>query len=168
FLIVLCVLMDIMCSTSPCGKKKIEFQKVVIPRGMINPHETTVIEIPINLQKQPVVVAKRKTEISRANNKSRFGSRSKYDSFRPKQTSSPISIHDQHQTSRSFMNYTPLEGLSSIGDLEATERQERDQLQRDLDEFQRARRKLLANTSHLVNGEESSRPSVRSFRSKHY
>lgn len=79
-----------MCSKGPC-KKKIEYQKVVIPRGMINPHETTVIEIPTNLQKQPVVVAKRKTEPSRSISKSRTSSKSKYDSFKPKHTSSPVS-----------------------------------------------------------------------------
>ncbi|GJQ75656.1 hypothetical protein Trydic_g17731 [Trypoxylus dichotomus] len=127
---------------------------------MINPHETTIIEIPTNLQKQPVVVAKRKTDALGSSSKSRFRSRSKYDAFRPKHTSSPISIHEQHP-SRSYMHYTQFEGYSSIGDLEATERQEREQLQRDLDEFQRARRKLLANTSHLVNGEETAKPSVR-------
>lgn len=44
-----------------CGKKKSHtVQKVVIPRGMVNPDETTVIEIPVTLIKQPVVVAKRK------------------------------------------------------------------------------------------------------------
>lgn len=45
-----------------CGKKssKPSCQKVVIPRGMVNPGETTVIEIPAKLNKQPVVVAKRK------------------------------------------------------------------------------------------------------------
>lgn len=85
-----------MCSKSPCGKKKIEYQKVVIPRGMINPHETTVIEIPTNLQKQPVVVAKRKTEPSpsspsRRSSKSRTSSKQKYDTFRPRESSSPVS-----------------------------------------------------------------------------
>lgn len=48
----------------PCGsgskKKKDVFQKVIIPKGMVNPTETTIIEIPMALQKQPVVVAKRK------------------------------------------------------------------------------------------------------------
>lgn len=35
-------------------------QKIVIPRGMINPHETTIIEIPARLHDQPLVIAKRK------------------------------------------------------------------------------------------------------------
>ncbi|KAF2880033.1 hypothetical protein ILUMI_26154 [Ignelater luminosus] len=35
-------------------------QKVVIPKGVINPDETTIIEIPARLHKQPIVVAKRK------------------------------------------------------------------------------------------------------------
>lgn len=54
-----------MCSKmqSLCGggkKKKQVYQKVIIPKGMVNPAETTIIEIPVKLQKQPVVVAKRK------------------------------------------------------------------------------------------------------------
>lgn len=47
-----------------CGggkKKKQIYQKVIIPKGMVNPAETTIIEIPVKLQKQPVVVAKRKS-----------------------------------------------------------------------------------------------------------
>lgn len=46
-----------------CTKKKEQtpmVQKVVIPKGMINPTETTIIEIPAKLHKQPVVIAKRK------------------------------------------------------------------------------------------------------------
>lgn len=35
-------------------------QKIVIPRGMINPNETTIIEIPARLHDQPLVIAKRK------------------------------------------------------------------------------------------------------------
>lgn len=35
-------------------------QKVVIPKGVVNPDETTIIEIPARLHKQPIVVAKRK------------------------------------------------------------------------------------------------------------
>lgn len=35
-------------------------QKIVIPKGMINPNETTIIEIPARLHDQPLVIAKRK------------------------------------------------------------------------------------------------------------
>lgn len=52
-----------------CNKKKQEevvqkaprtAQKIVIPKGMINPNETTIIEIPARLHDQPLVIAKRK------------------------------------------------------------------------------------------------------------
>lgn len=51
-----------------CKKKKDDgasvppftVQKVVIPKGMINPNETTIIEIPARLHDQPLVIAKRK------------------------------------------------------------------------------------------------------------
>lgn len=46
------------------SSKNVPPQKVIIPKGMINPDETTVIEIPARLHKQPIVVAKHKnTEI---------------------------------------------------------------------------------------------------------
>lgn len=120
-----------MCSNSPCGKKKRDFQKVVIPRGMINPHETTVIEIPTNLQKQPVVVAKRKTDGAYTPTKSRSGTNTKPDRFRTKQTSSPVStkkmqislllivyncltfqvsMYDHGSTSRSYLHFKQTEG----------------------------------------------------------
>lgn len=47
----------------PLCKKKDKngpMQKVLIPKGMINPGETTIIEIPARLHKQPLVIAKRK------------------------------------------------------------------------------------------------------------
>lgn len=55
-----------------CKKKKDEHpsvppftvQKVVIPKGMINPNETTIIEIPARLHDQPLVIAKRKMNTS--------------------------------------------------------------------------------------------------------
>lgn len=37
-------------------------QKIVIPKGTINPNETTVIEIPGNLRKKSVVIAKKGTD----------------------------------------------------------------------------------------------------------
>lgn len=49
------------------NKDKGQVQKVVIPKGMINPGETTIIEIPSALQKQPIVVAKRKTSMDEMN-----------------------------------------------------------------------------------------------------
>lgn len=61
----------------PCGggkKKKEVFQKVIIPKGMVNPEETTIIEIPSKLQKQPVVVAKRKSQEPSIAEKSAGGS----------------------------------------------------------------------------------------------
>lgn len=36
-------------------------QKVIIPRGLVNPYETTIIEIPKKLQNKPAVVAKPKS-----------------------------------------------------------------------------------------------------------
>lgn len=49
--------------------KKIEnapkhrMQKIVIPKGTINGNETTVIEIPSDLQRTPLIIAKRKTYV---------------------------------------------------------------------------------------------------------
>lgn len=33
-------------------------QKIIIPRGVVNPDETTVIEVPARLKRNPVVVAR--------------------------------------------------------------------------------------------------------------
>lgn len=77
-----------------CGKKSKSnvpsVQKVVIPRGMIDPSETTVIEIPAKLHKQPVVIAKRKTSAKRSNHDIAMSSERSdhYYSFNPSAASS--------------------------------------------------------------------------------
>lgn len=46
-------------------------QKVIIPKGLVNPYETTIIEIPKKLQNKPAVVARPKS--------SYLGNRYKWD-----------------------------------------------------------------------------------------
>jgi hypothetical protein len=36
-------------------------QKIIIPRGLIDPSETTIIEIPQHLKRTPVIVAQKQT-----------------------------------------------------------------------------------------------------------
>ena len=44
----------------PCARKKLKIQKLIIPKGMVNPNQTTIVEIPLNMKKQPILVARRK------------------------------------------------------------------------------------------------------------
>lgn len=88
-----------------CGKKSKSnvpsVQKVVIPRGMIDPSETTVIEIPAKLHKQPVVIAKRKASGKRSNHDIAMSSESSdYYAFNPPANSSYASNYAPQQQVR--------------------------------------------------------------------
>lgn len=39
-------------------------QRIIIPKGSVDPTDTTVIEVPLRLQNEPVVIAKRKSSTS--------------------------------------------------------------------------------------------------------
>ena len=39
-------------------------QKIIIPKGLINPSETTIIEIPQHLKRIPVIIAQKQTRWS--------------------------------------------------------------------------------------------------------
>lgn len=74
-------------------------QKVVIPKGLVNPTETTIIEIPGNLQNVATVVARPMASRS-----------SPYQSFRPRAASSPVresSPARRGQSIRSTFQGTP-------------------------------------------------------------
>lgn len=45
----------------PLYKQKSPVQRVIIPKGLVNPTETTVIEIPLIYNKQDVVVAQKRS-----------------------------------------------------------------------------------------------------------
>ncbi|XP_017772439.1 PREDICTED: uncharacterized protein LOC108559616 [Nicrophorus vespilloides] len=117
-------------------------QKVVIPKGMINPGETTIIEIPSNLQKQPIVVAKRKTSLDSFKNASQSGGRKCCKDQGGKGNNTPNGKDKKGGNKNA--------NAATSNELEITERKEREQFLKDLEEFQKARRKLLANASFLA------------------
>lgn len=166
-------------------------QKVIIPKGMINPEETTIIEIPSRLHRQPIVIAKHKNaEIGYGLLCSSFKSPNE-DVPPNNSTFTPILNHlktlperilgssgskvKQRQGSahHSSMPVIPipkgdkhvqqLPNTGSIKDLGAVEERERSELQRDLEVFQRARRNLLENASKLTSNETSSRIIIKKY-----
>lgn len=80
-------------------------QKVIIPKGLVNPYETTIIEIPKKLQNKPAVVARPKT--------SYLGNRHKFcngnDNNNNNTSSNQDNYYAQMQRQREqFLNYMKL------------------------------------------------------------
>ncbi|KAF5304170.1 hypothetical protein FQR65_LT08064 [Abscondita terminalis] len=138
------------------SNKNVPFQKVIIPKGMINPDETTVIEIPARLHKQPIVVAKHKT--------ADLGRGLLCGTFKNQHLTTPASLKsptlppsepqlniNQHRLKvREGVDTNVRFNSGSLKNLNATEERERAELQKNLEAFQKARRKLLENTTKLA------------------
>ncbi|KAK5644908.1 hypothetical protein RI129_006208 [Pyrocoelia pectoralis] len=140
-------------------------QKVIIPKGMINPKETTIIEIPARLHRQPIVIAKHKnSEIGCGLLCSSFKSEnesmsSKNSADKPVPNNLNVSSERSNETEdkshqgpsmkgapklskeKNYNQKIPVSGSSK--NLDIMEEKERTELQRDLEVFQRARRNLL-------------------------
>ncbi|KAK4875757.1 hypothetical protein RN001_012179 [Aquatica leii] len=131
-------------------------QKVIIPKGMINSDETTVIEIPARLHKQPIVVAKHKnTDPGRNLLCSTFKTQNRPSSI-PTNIKLPsyISIDSQMNTNPKSKVEFDIQNnqlhACSLKNLNMTEEKERSELQKNLEAFQKARRKLLEHTTKLA------------------
>lgn len=97
-----------------CGKKSKSdvpsVQKVVIPRGMIDPSETTVIEIPAKLHRQPVVIAKRKAAAAKRSSHDMSISHERSDhyySFNPPASSSYMNNLNNYPANQQQARYRP-------------------------------------------------------------
>ncbi|RZC39762.1 uncharacterized protein BDFB_007655 [Asbolus verrucosus] len=99
-------------------------QKVVIPKGLVNPNETTIVEIPIRLKHLDMVIARPKQDWSYGTNRSPFDNFNPHDAatfyheggmFHPDHPANrtPPSLYDQSPVSSM---YTPgsAEDSSSI------------------------------------------------------
>ncbi|XP_031352301.1 uncharacterized protein LOC116177455 [Photinus pyralis] len=167
--------------------RNISPQKVIIPKGMVNPKETTIIEIPSRLHRQPIVIAKHKnSEIGYGLLCSSFKSTNEHvtptnSTFKPilshlktlperiLGSSGSTEKRRQGSSRHSSMqvisqphhgekyNNQQVPNTGSFKDLEIVEERERSELQRDLEVFQRARRNLLENTSKLTSNETSNK-----------
>ncbi|XP_071050177.1 uncharacterized protein [Onthophagus taurus] len=146
-------------------KKKTHYQKVVIPKGMINPGETTIIEIPDLLQRQPVLIANKRIDnvsskfqpsasssfshkgIMTSNKQNYVGQTEKVPDFTP-----PVIDEEE-----SFLNKTIPLGNSTMylssntNYLDATEYKEKQIMEKRLLKFQRARRRLFERTAPIAD-----------------
>lgn len=142
--------------------KKKKSQKILIPRGTIDPNEDTLIEIPVDLKRKPVIVAsKNGAERSfRANRSSGsfISSQNDFDESMFDQTISNRSISGIRQNESYFTpntsssEYRTALDLDStvIADLNVTDQEEKMLVQRKLEAFQDARRQFLLETTHVA------------------
>lgn len=142
--------------------KKKKSQKILIPRGTIDPNEDTLIEIPAGLKTKPVVVAgKNEADRSLTANRStksfisseRDFDESLFDHSILNKSISGIRQNECHFTpSNSTADYRTALDLDStvIADLNVTEQEEKMLVQRKLEAFQEARRQFLLETTHVA------------------
>ncbi|XP_060518199.1 uncharacterized protein LOC132696991 [Cylas formicarius] len=128
-------------------------QKILVPKGTIDPDEDTVIEIPIALKGQPIIVARKQ---GRADDSLSI-SRSLYSSISgetfPVRTSSTLSRPQETLWYSSQATHQPL------GNLDQTELAEKQLVHSRLEEFQQARRQFLLETANVATKSTQVSPS---------
>ncbi|CAG9768570.1 unnamed protein product [Ceutorhynchus assimilis] len=156
---------------------KQQTQKVLIPKGTINPNEDTVIEIPTNYRKAPVVVATKSnrsaTIAARSSKTTKQIAERDVEDFnyvmynqQPTLTPCPAVCYsesiDQNQATtqqqfRSAKRKTVQTGISenysntiSLSDLSAKEKAETKLVQEKLEAFQLARRQFLIEANNIT------------------
>ncbi|XP_074029384.1 uncharacterized protein [Leptinotarsa decemlineata] len=134
-------------------------QKIVIPRGTVNPNETTVVDIPNDLRGSAVVVAKKKGPSMGARPGSPTGEWSSMQSRGARQSprlragapsADPRSMCPAYPKGAGAPSNLGSSTADQMRDLDRIDIVEQNQLSDDLRDFQQMRRKLVKDVSNIA------------------
>lgn len=127
-------------------------QKVLIPRGTIDPNEDTLIEIPSSLKEKPMVIASHSHNSSGNAGRTleRSFARSTSPGIRPGR-SSRSEFHSPMIPGPVFSSTMMEMDDMRLPDLDSTEQEEAMMVQEKLRAFQEARRRFLMEASRVAN-----------------
>ncbi|XP_018334217.1 uncharacterized protein LOC108743238 [Agrilus planipennis] len=151
------------------SKKKFRPQRVIIPKGLVDPEEVTILEIPLCLKDEPVVIARKKN--FHPNDPHSEEGNDRISSACSSQVSLPLS-YDQNNRPNSAKpgnlrpssvcgncpnrTSTPFSPSLSPEQLQTMEKEECAALLNDLNQFQQARRNLILHTTSFASHPTSS------------
>ncbi|ENN79330.1 hypothetical protein YQE_04239, partial [Dendroctonus ponderosae] len=124
-------------------------QKVLIPRGTVNPNEDTLIEIPTSLKEKPMVIASQPHHSF--GNTSRPLEKSFTRSTSPIISAGRAGFHSTTIPDPVFSSSMVEMDDMRLPDLDSTEQEEAMMVQEKLRAFQEARRRFLMEATRVAN-----------------
>ncbi|KAF7270239.1 hypothetical protein GWI33_016789 [Rhynchophorus ferrugineus] len=135
-------------------------QKILVPKGTINPNEDVLIEIPIELRDQPMVIAKRPDK-NRSYRKLTMPD-NEDDLTRRKPKKKHKRLDDSNEDISLYHKASNSSALNKTGvdNLDETEQLEKDLIQSKLQNFQQARRMFILETTSVATNASAISPDI--------